>query len=274
MFSFSSRWSFLQIFLSWIPITPGYPPPSTNQLDYKKINKPNKTTFARHLSRCPDLHHFLSAAQSCSVSLLLSPLPALWKANEESWAEGSFCVLVKKNNLCQRKVLQQLCCRTCSLKGWRNFSSPTCRSRSANLYSSREPQIWDYIVRFPDARTTTNLPFISVCLYACMNASVSTEAVRVVRLGSVINSKSYMSVFCDQSMDAKFLYLFLHFGSKRRIWSDMLSVEVAVLYFSTASRMMTTTMIKASLCIFWKKHTQRTSTSFSKTSVSKGTRKP
>ncbi|XP_016409057.1 proprotein convertase subtilisin/kexin type 5-like [Sinocyclocheilus rhinocerous] len=38
-------------------------------------------------------------------------------ANEESWAEGSFCVLVKKNNLCQRKVLQQLCCRTCSLKG-------------------------------------------------------------------------------------------------------------------------------------------------------------
>uniref|UniRef100_A0A8C1MN45 Proprotein convertase subtilisin/kexin type 5b n=1 Tax=Cyprinus carpio TaxID=7962 RepID=A0A8C1MN45_CYPCA len=37
--------------------------------------------------------------------------------NEESWAEGSFCVLVKKNNLCQRKVLQQLCCRTCSLKG-------------------------------------------------------------------------------------------------------------------------------------------------------------
>ncbi|XP_062310259.1 proprotein convertase subtilisin/kexin type 5b isoform X2 [Osmerus eperlanus] len=37
-------------------------------------------------------------------------------ANEESWAEGSFCVLVKKNNLCQRKVLQQLCCRTCSLK--------------------------------------------------------------------------------------------------------------------------------------------------------------
>uniref|UniRef100_A0A665T8T6 Proprotein convertase subtilisin/kexin type 5b n=1 Tax=Echeneis naucrates TaxID=173247 RepID=A0A665T8T6_ECHNA len=38
-------------------------------------------------------------------------------SNEESWAEGSFCVLVKKNNLCQRKVLQQLCCRTCSQKG-------------------------------------------------------------------------------------------------------------------------------------------------------------
>ncbi|XP_033474735.1 proprotein convertase subtilisin/kexin type 5b isoform X3 [Epinephelus fuscoguttatus] len=36
---------------------------------------------------------------------------------DESWAEGSFCVLVKKNNLCQRKVLQQLCCRTCSQKG-------------------------------------------------------------------------------------------------------------------------------------------------------------
>uniref|UniRef100_A0AAV2MQD7 P/Homo B domain-containing protein n=1 Tax=Knipowitschia caucasica TaxID=637954 RepID=A0AAV2MQD7_KNICA len=31
-------------------------------------------------------------------------------ANEESWAEGSFCVLVKRNNLCQRKLflLQQL----------------------------------------------------------------------------------------------------------------------------------------------------------------------
>ncbi|KAK1176048.1 proprotein convertase subtilisin/kexin type 5-like [Acipenser oxyrinchus oxyrinchus] len=38
-------------------------------------------------------------------------------ATEETWAEGSFCVLVKKNNLCQRKVLQQLCCRTCSRKG-------------------------------------------------------------------------------------------------------------------------------------------------------------
>lgn len=48
----------------------------------------------------------------------VSLLPGLWKANEESWAEGSFCVLVKKNNLCQRKVLQQLCCRTCSQKGW------------------------------------------------------------------------------------------------------------------------------------------------------------
>ncbi len=104
-------------------------------------------------------------------------------------------------------------------------------------------------MRFPDARTTTNLP-LSLCLYVCMNASVSTEAVRVVRLGSVINSKSYMSIFCDQSMDAKFLYLFLPFGYKRRIWSDMLSVEAAVLYFSTVSRMMTTTMIKASLRIF------------------------
>ncbi|OXB81715.1 UNVERIFIED_CONTAM: hypothetical protein H355_010276 [Colinus virginianus] len=38
-------------------------------------------------------------------------------ATEESWAEGGFCMLVKKNNLCQRKVLQQLCCRTCTHKG-------------------------------------------------------------------------------------------------------------------------------------------------------------
>lgn len=53
-------------------------------------------------------------------SKLVSLLPGLWKANEESWAEGSFCVLVKKNNLCQRRVLQQLCCRTCSQKGWQD----------------------------------------------------------------------------------------------------------------------------------------------------------
>ena len=58
----------------------------------------------------------LPSFQTPPVSLL----PGLWKANEESWAEGSFCVLVKKNNLCQRKVLQQLCCRTCSQKGWRD----------------------------------------------------------------------------------------------------------------------------------------------------------
>uniref|UniRef100_A0A8C9YN31 Proprotein convertase subtilisin/kexin type 5b n=1 Tax=Sander lucioperca TaxID=283035 RepID=A0A8C9YN31_SANLU len=50
-------------------------------------------------------------AGACVVSTICKD------ANEESWAEGSFCVLVKKNNLCQRKVLQQLCCRTCSQKG-------------------------------------------------------------------------------------------------------------------------------------------------------------
>uniref|UniRef100_A0ABI7XTU1 Proprotein convertase subtilisin/kexin type 5 n=1 Tax=Felis catus TaxID=9685 RepID=A0ABI7XTU1_FELCA len=38
-------------------------------------------------------------------------------ATEESWAEGGFCMLVKKNNLCQRKVLQQLCCKTCTFQG-------------------------------------------------------------------------------------------------------------------------------------------------------------
>uniref|UniRef100_A0A8C5DYB4 Proprotein convertase subtilisin/kexin type 5 n=1 Tax=Gouania willdenowi TaxID=441366 RepID=A0A8C5DYB4_GOUWI len=50
-------------------------------------------------------------AGACVVSTICKD------ANEESWAEGSFCMLVKKNNLCQRKVLQQLCCRTCSQKG-------------------------------------------------------------------------------------------------------------------------------------------------------------
>lgn len=49
------------------------------------------------------------------------PPPSRWlpgKATEESWAEGGFCMLVKKNNLCQRKVLQQLCCKTCTFQGW------------------------------------------------------------------------------------------------------------------------------------------------------------
>lgn len=49
-----------------------------------------------------------------SPSLLLTS----GKATEESWAEGGFCMLVKKNNLCQRKVLQQLCCKTCTFQGW------------------------------------------------------------------------------------------------------------------------------------------------------------
>lgn len=56
------------------------------------------------------------------VLLLSTPLPPLLltsgKATEESWAEGGFCMLVKKNNLCQRKVLQQLCCKTCTFQGW------------------------------------------------------------------------------------------------------------------------------------------------------------
>lgn len=57
------------------------------------------------------------------IMLLSSSTPPLscWlpgKATEESWAEGGFCMLVKKNNLCQRKVLQQLCCKTCTFQGW------------------------------------------------------------------------------------------------------------------------------------------------------------
>lgn len=71
------------------------------------------------LSTCPDQSHGYACCCCCpSVPPPPLSLPGMWKANEESWAEGSFCVLVKKNNLCQRKVLQQLCCRTCSLKGW------------------------------------------------------------------------------------------------------------------------------------------------------------
>ncbi|XP_034026295.1 proprotein convertase subtilisin/kexin type 5b isoform X1 [Thalassophryne amazonica] len=63
----------------------------------------------RNCSSCVSGYNLEAGA--CVVSTICKD------ANEESWAEGSFCVLVKKNSLCQRKVLQQLCCRTCSQKG-------------------------------------------------------------------------------------------------------------------------------------------------------------
>ncbi|XP_028269207.1 proprotein convertase subtilisin/kexin type 5b isoform X1 [Parambassis ranga] len=63
----------------------------------------------RNCSSCVSGYNLEAGA--CVVSTICKD------ANEESWAEGSFCVLVKKNNLCQRRVLQQLCCRTCSQKG-------------------------------------------------------------------------------------------------------------------------------------------------------------
>uniref|UniRef100_A0A3Q3X320 Uncharacterized protein n=1 Tax=Mola mola TaxID=94237 RepID=A0A3Q3X320_MOLML len=63
----------------------------------------------RNCSSCVNGYNLEAGA--CVVSTICKD------ANEESWAEGSFCMLVKKNNLCQRKVLQQLCCRTCSQKG-------------------------------------------------------------------------------------------------------------------------------------------------------------
>lgn len=47
-------------------------------------------------------------------------------------------------------------------------------------------------------------------LYLC-ECVCARKSVRVVRLGSVINNKSYMSVFCDQSMDAKFFFTFFCF---------------------------------------------------------------
>lgn len=109
----------------------------------------------------------------------MSLLPALWKANEESWAEGSFCVLVKKNNLCQRRVLQQLCCRTCSQKGWRDADTGRKGSPRWDVghtggtppSQSLCPRIHSHIIykricaslqglhRRCDDRTTTNLPF-------------------------------------------------------------------------------------------------------------------
>lgn len=63
---------------------------------------------------------FFHVCTSCCSrpQLPLSLADFLEKATEESWAEGGFCMLVKKNNLCQRKVLQQLCCKTCTFQGW------------------------------------------------------------------------------------------------------------------------------------------------------------
>lgn len=126
--------------LTWIEITPpdcnNFPPrwtPPVIGLN-KQTNKnlflspepcllTNHTALNHHKWFCPCVSvcvcvSFLPSPSPLPTHPSLSPLPALWKANEESWAEGSFCVLVKKNNLCQRKVLQQLCCRTCSQKGW------------------------------------------------------------------------------------------------------------------------------------------------------------
>ncbi|KAG9486782.1 proprotein convertase subtilisin/kexin type 5 isoform X1 [Eleutherodactylus coqui] len=62
----------------------------------------------RNCTSCPD--GYLLEGNTCLVGTVCKD------ATEESWAEGGFCMLVKKNNLCIRKVLQQLCCRTCTLK--------------------------------------------------------------------------------------------------------------------------------------------------------------
>ncbi|KAG8455262.1 hypothetical protein GDO86_001457 [Hymenochirus boettgeri] len=62
----------------------------------------------RNCTSCPD--NYVLEGALCIVGTVCKD------ATEEAWAEGGFCTLVKKNNLCIRKVLQQLCCRTCTLK--------------------------------------------------------------------------------------------------------------------------------------------------------------
>ncbi|CAI5786880.1 convertase subtilisin kexin type 5 isoform X2 [Podarcis lilfordi] len=62
----------------------------------------------KNCTSCPN--GYILETGLCTVGLVCKD------ATEESWAEGGFCMLVKKNNLCQRKVLQQLCCRT-----WENI---------------------------------------------------------------------------------------------------------------------------------------------------------
>lgn len=80
------------------------------------------------VSRCPPLY---------SPSLLLTS----GKATEESWAEGGFCMLVKKNNLCQRKVLQQLCCKTCTFQGWAATLHPcSCRLIDYSILLKKKSQ--------------------------------------------------------------------------------------------------------------------------------------
>lgn len=76
-------------------------------------------------------------------------------------------------------------------------------------------------------------------LYLC-ECVCARKSVRVVRLGSVINNKSYMSVFCDQSMDAKFFFTFFAFvlGPEKNLERHA--------DFSISTK----TVIKASLCIF------------------------
>lgn len=62
-------------------------------------------------------------------------------ATEESWAEGGFCMLVKKNNLCQRKVLQQLCCKTCTFQGWAATLHPcSCRLIDYSILLKKKSQ--------------------------------------------------------------------------------------------------------------------------------------
>ncbi|KAM4809929.1 proprotein convertase subtilisin/kexin type 5 [Rhinophrynus dorsalis] len=63
----------------------------------------------RNCTSCPD--GYVLEGSVCVVGTVCKD------ATEEAWAEGGFCMLVKKNNLCLRKVLQQLCCRTCTLQG-------------------------------------------------------------------------------------------------------------------------------------------------------------
>lgn len=66
----------------------------------------------------PGFKNCTSCPSGYLLDLGMCQMGAICKdATEESWAEGGFCMLVKKNNLCQRKVLQQLCCKTCTFQG-------------------------------------------------------------------------------------------------------------------------------------------------------------
>ncbi|KAF5912714.1 hypothetical protein HPG69_007704 [Diceros bicornis minor] len=85
-------------------------------------------------------------------------------ATEESWAEGGFCTLVKKNNLCQRKVLQQLCCKTSKKKSKPPLSFLLFFSLSLKFVQGDGELFCQNLNGKKKNKPTTSLPFITGCL--------------------------------------------------------------------------------------------------------------
>lgn len=190
----------------WIPNRTWTPPYLNPSAGFK--------TVSCYLSWSPDLHHFLSPLPNRLLSFFFffspptffSPLPALWKANEESWAEGSFCVLVKKNNLCQRKVLQQLCCRTCSLNGWRN------RLHSANLYCQPRTSNMGLCWEVSRCQNYNKPTFTCVCGFGrtCQGVATGINNKQQIIWFSILWPKHGCQNFCTHF----FIFILFYLGSE------------------------------------------------------------